>query len=354
MISATVDKSAPSEKIALKIKSLSCGLPLSTIRGTNFGGPTVSTSGAQNMIQRRAHPAIRALALALVLAAPQGLAAEKPAPDPLVAINKSFRATYAARRAEILRHAGPIIIVKFDSAVLLNRGARREVNFTPRLYHETKAVSHTVLAAVAALVGKTDRPLSAGTRRQLAQLRALIPPAEASLAGRGWPAGVTAAHRAMFAATKAFIDQVVRTGRVSGAELTGFARRMQPYVLESGRVAAEAQLDGLHALMTRWRRELGPAWARVWVVNLAPRQARPGNLQHTYLRRLMGARADGKRLITGENIFDEKGALRLLGTIILDRAASRAFFGDPARLERDFLSDAAAAHVARIFGHTPK
>jgi len=291
-----------------------------------------------------------ALAIAVALMAPGGAAAEKPAADPLVAINKSFRTTYAARRAEILQRTGPIIIVKFDAAVLLHRGVRREVNFTPRLYHEAKAVSHTVLATVAALTGKTGGPLSPATRKQLAELRALIPAADASLSARGWPAGVTATHRAMFGATQAFLDKVLKAGRVSRGALIDFARRMQPYILESGKVAAEAQLDGLHALMTRWRRELGPAWARVWVVNLAPRQARPGNLQHTYLRRLMGPQADGKRLIMGENIFDEKSALRLLGTIILDRAAARAFFGDPARLERDFLSDAAAAHVRRIFG----
>jgi hypothetical protein len=305
--------------------------------------------------QRTVTPCLVSFAL-LAAGAPSALpahAAETPK-DPLVAINKSFRTTYAARRAEIIKHAEPIIVVKFDAAVLFHRGARREVNFTPRLYHETKAVSHTVLAAVAALAGKTDRPLDPATRKRLAELRALIPPAAASLERRGWPAGVVATHRAMLGATKDFVDGVLRAGRVRGAALTGFARRMQPYVLESGRVAAEAQLNGLHALMTRWRRLLGPAWARVWVVNLAPRQARPGNLQHTYLKRLMGEKADGQRLITGENIFDEKGALRLLGTIILDRAAARAFFGDPARLERDFLSDAAAAHVRRIFGDAYK
>lgn len=296
-----------------------------------------------------------AVLLATAIAAPLASAAEKPrAQDALVAVNKAFRTIYAARRAEILRRAEPIIVVKFDAAVLFHRGARREVNFTPKLYHEVKSVSHAVLAVVAALAGKTDQPLAPATRQRLTDLRGLIAPAQASLGGRGWPAGVIATHRAMLGATQEFVDQALNGGRVSGPTLNGFARAMQPYVLESGRIAAEAQLNGLHALMTRWRRELGPAWAGVWVVNLAPRQARPGNLQHTYLRRFMGKNAVGKRLITGENIFGEKGALRLLGTIILDRAASRAFFGNPARLERDFLSGAATAHVAKIFGDRPR
>ena len=86
------------------------------------------------------------------------------------------------------------------------------------------------------------------------------------------------------------------------------------------------------------------------MVNLVPRQARAGNLQYTYFRRLMGTAAENRRLYTAENVFSDKGGRRLLGTILLDRAASVAFFGDAARLERDFLSDAAAAHVARMFG----
>jgi hypothetical protein len=308
------------------------------------------------MLTQRTHAiacilaAILATLAALPGAAPNARAAEKTAgKDPLVVVNRAFRTIYAARRAEVLKRTTPVIIVKFDAAVLHHRGVRREVNFTPKLYHQAKAVSHTVLAVVAALAGRTGQPLDAATRGRLKRLRALIPPALASLGRRGWPAGVVSTHRAMLGASIGFIDQSLGRGRVSASDLTGFARRMRPYVLESGRVAAEAQLDGLHALMTRWRRELGPAWSRLWVVNLAPRQARPGNLQHTYLRRLMGAKAGGGRLIMGENIFGEKGALRLLGTIILDRAASQAFFGDPARLERDFLSDAAAAHVPRLF-----
>ena len=91
-------------------------------------------------------------------------------------------------------------------------------------------------------------------------------------------------------------------------------------------------------------------WKRLKVVVLVPRQARVGNLQYGYFVRAMGKSAEGTRLFYAEGIFDAKGGRRLLGTILLDREASVAYFGDTRRLERDFLSDAAAAHTARIFG----
>ena len=46
-----------------------------------------------------------ALSAALGMTTQPIVAAEKPAADPLVEINKSFRTTYAARRAEILKRA---------------------------------------------------------------------------------------------------------------------------------------------------------------------------------------------------------------------------------------------------------
>ena len=42
--------------------------------------------------------------------------------------------------------------------------------------------------------------------------------------------------------------------------------------------------------------------------------------------------------------------LALLATIVTDRSAGVAFFGDETRLERDLLSDAAKAYLLRLFG----
>jgi len=124
---------------------------------------------------------------------------------------------------------------------------------------------------------------------------------------------------------------------------------MRPLVLASAEAAAKAQLDGLHALVTKWRQELGPAWSHADVVVLGPKQPRPGNVQYEYFKRAMGRGAEGKRLWYAEGVFDRDGGLTLLGTILLDRGASIAFFADPARLERDLLADGAQKHLNKLF-----
>jgi hypothetical protein len=63
----------------------------------------------------------------------------------------------------------------------------------------------------------------------------------------------------------------------------------------------------------------------------------------------MSRGAVGKRLWYAEGVFDKDGGLNLLGTILVDRGASLAFFNDPARLERDLLADAAQRHLNRLF-----
>ena len=290
---------------------------------------------------------VLSLATALTGAAP--ISAESS--DPLDAINTTFRTAYAEARLRTLAAAGPVIVVRFDSVILYRDGKSQEWTFTPRLNHETKSVSHLTLGVFVALADKAGRPLDAKTAALLRRFRALVPPALKSIQKRGWPPAVVLTHERILSGSARFIDTVLARGRVSGDLLAGYARRMRPLVLESGRLAAEAQLDGLHQRMTRIRGGLGEAaWARLKVVVLGPRQARVGNLQYSYFVRAMGKPAEGTRLFYAEGIFTPKGGRRLLGTILLDKVASRAYFGNPGRLERDFLSDAAAAHIARIFG----
>jgi hypothetical protein len=63
----------------------------------------------------------------------------------------------------------------------------------------------------------------------------------------------------------------------------------------------------------------------------------------------MGPGAEGRRLWYAEGVFDKDGGLNLLGTILVDRGASLAFFANPVRLERDLLADSAARHLDRLF-----
>jgi hypothetical protein len=73
--------------------------------------------------------------------------------------------------------------------------------------------------------------------------------------------------------------------------------------------------------------------------------AREQEASMQYFQRLLHQSGEGDRVIFAEGLWDESKALDLLATHLTDTAASRAFFGDPARLHRDLLSDGAKAWI---------
>ena len=82
-------------------------------------------------------------------------------------------------------------------------------------------------------------------------------------------------------------------------------------------------------------------WRSMHVVVMSAHMARDREIAMQYFARLLNEPTEGHRLIFAEGLFEEPKALDLLGTHLLDGAASTAFFGDEMRLHRDLLSDGA-------------
>ncbi len=308
------------------------------------------------MVKRTAlRRGLAAGALALSLAAcastaPNGASPAAPGKDALTALNDTFRATYRETRAWRLARLDPIIVVQFDDLHLVRAGQTRTEKFTPAIYHEYKAIAHIPLALYAKLAPLPGRPFEKPTLDWLTMYLKQVQAAGASLDGRpGWTPEQLRLHKKIVADSVAFIEKIGRAEKVADEELTAYTRAMRPLVLASADAAARVQLDGLHALVNKWRAELGPRWTHVDVVVLGPKQPRVGNLQYAYFQRALGRGAEGRRLWYAEGVFDKDGGLNLLGTILIDRGASLAFFNDPVRLERDLLADAAARHLDRLF-----
>jgi len=70
-----------------------------------------------------------------------------------------------------------------------------------------------------------------------------------------------------------------------------------------------------------------------------------GEIAMQYFERLLGER-EGRRLVFAEGLWDEPSQLQLLATHLLDASIGESFFGDPLRMHRDLLSDAAAQVLA--------
>jgi hypothetical protein len=303
------------------------------------------------VLSRGAAAAVLALSLAACAStAPNGAATATPSKDPLVTLNDSFRAAYRDLRKWQIDRADPVIVVQFDDLHLIRAGKVTTERFTPAIYHEYKAIAHIPLAIYVKLARYPERPFDKEMLEWLTAYMKQVRAAGASLDGRpGWTPEQLRLHKKIVADSLAFLEKIGAAEQFHDSDLNAYTRAMRPLVLASADAAAKVQLDGLHALVNKWKAELGPHWSHVDVVVLGPKQPRPGNVQYEYFVRALGRGAVGKRLWYAEGIFDKDGGMTLYGTIRVDRAASLAFFGDPVRLERDLLADAAQRHLNRLF-----
>jgi hypothetical protein len=81
------------------------------------------------------------------------------------------------------------------------------------------------------------------------------------------------------------------------------------------------------------------------VIVVGAHMAREGEIAMQYFEKLLGER-EGLRLVFAEGLWDEASELQLLATHLLDASVGESFFGDPLRMHRDLLSDAATQVLA--------
>ena len=110
------------------------------------------------------------------------------------------------------------------------------------------------------------------------------------------------------------------------------------------------RIAATHEQVRAWRATLtGDEWKRLTVIVLGGQLPRRDNLAVQYFARLLGEPGEGRRIIYAEGLGDEQRALDLLGTRLVDTGLGAAFFGDPARLHRDLLGDAAKEALDELF-----
>jgi hypothetical protein len=269
-----------------------------------------------------------------------------PPPDALASLNDTFRAAYRQTRADALAHSGPVILVEGDTLVLKRDGRRTEGEYTPRLYHELKAVSHVPLALYVLLA---DGPLTDERLTALRRYREQAEAARATLEKRGFSAESLKRQQQIFTASLAFLDKALERKQVSSDELTAFTREMAPLVLADAEESARLQIDALHAQTTAWRKQLSAdEWKRLHVVVMGSAMPRRGNIAVQYFAKLLGESGEGRRIIYAEALWDEAKALDLLGTHLLDTDIGTVFFKDDQRMHRDLLADATTNYLQKL------
>jgi len=291
------------------------------------------------------------IAIAIALAHTVALAQQPaPAPDPIAAANTAARAEYARVRADMLARVGPVIVVyEGDKMALLRNGARAEKKFVPPSDADLKGVAHVPLGLVATLDALGDGPVPAERLAALANLRGAVAKARAALDGRGFSATTLERQQRILDESLAILDATISNKTARRADTRAFARRMTPLVLANVTEAARGQIDGLHAVVSAWRKEMtADEWRTLHVVVIGIHMAREGELATQYFLRLLGEPAEGRRVVYAEGLWEEARALDLLGIHLIDGTIGEAFFGQDLRMHRDVLGDAAKAYIDEL------
>jgi hypothetical protein len=270
-------------------------------------------------------------------------------------LNEAFHHNYSQAIQRSYESLGqrdtPAIVVSGDHVTLFHDGKQETVSIIPELYQQVKSISHVSFGIYVTLANNGFGPLADDIRADAAYQLDLIEQGLDILDILAIPAGFVALQRDTLTAAAAIVRDVLESGRIDREQFLAFGRTSAPLYLDNAALAARLELDQLHEVIGRWRKQLGPdAWEKVYVVICAAHQARYRETTKQYFQRLfheaegLGANFEN-RVVYAEHIHDNEAALQLLARHLVDRRTSVALFGDPTRLQEDLMSDGAADYL---------
>ncbi|MGD0228454.1 MAG: hypothetical protein ABSF71_39645 [Terriglobia bacterium] len=269
------------------------------------------------------------------------------AEDPLLdTLNHEFLKQYQQALAAALAETGPMILEEGDDLILVRNGTRTKVQVKPVEYHELKAVAHIPLALFVMLSFPPAANLSGDRLQRLRHYRELMEKAQATLPDRLFTLAQVSRQQEIFRESFELLDDVLASGQVKPAKLSSFTRQVAPLLLANVADATSVEMRELFATVTAWQKQLTAAeWNALHVVMIGPHMPRDQECSIQFFERLLREPEEGKRIIYAEALWNETDALNLLATHEVDEAAGAAFFGDPMRMHRDLLADAAKVYL---------
>jgi hypothetical protein len=263
-------------------------------------------------------------------------------------LDSRFHEAYDTRREEKAQ-AAPVLVLHGDSLVLLHGPKQREFTASHPRTRIIQAAAHAPVGIFATLHEQAPfQPLSAAARGHLVALRAACEHAYDALGELEKEARQDV--REVLERSQQFIDAQLARERAELSALSKFSRETGPLLLSLIKHATKLELDTLHvaveeALATLTSEQLHD----LEVVVIGAHQARARSLGMQYFQKRFGeAAGEERRVAYAESADDIEDARTLVGTRRLDRVIARAFFGDPKRLQRDVLGDAAKTALDHI------
>jgi hypothetical protein len=277
--------------------------------------------------------------------------AQTPTPPLFNELNAAARESYAAARALALKSDQPIFLVT-DTVTLIRGEDLGSLPYSPPIYHELKSISHLPLGVYSASIGLIESPTEQRWIERLKTLRKQVDSAEIELTKASLTDSQRARQQTILSLSRTYLDDTLMRKSTDMASMSRYARSLAPYLLGNATDAAKVQIDALDLAVRELSKKLKPGeFEKAIAVITGPKTPREGNLQFQYFVYAFGPGSAGTRVIYMESIFDREAALGVLRTVLNDRMASQAFFGDTYRLERDMMADGATVELMRRFGH---
>jgi hypothetical protein len=276
--------------------------------------------------------------------------AQNPTPSSFNDLNVVARESYAAARALALKSDQPVFLVT-DTVTLIRGEDLGSFPYSPPLYHELKSISHLPLGVYSASRGRLEHPTEQQWIERFKNLLAKIDRSQAELTQASFTEIQRVRQQKILTLSRVYLEEVIKRQNVDSASATQYARTVAPLLLANATDAAKVQIDALDQAVRELSKKLYPGeFEKAIAVITGPKTPREGNLQYQYFVYAFGPGSAVTRVLYMESIFDREAALGVLRTVLNDRMASQAFFGDTYRLERDMMADGATVELMRRFG----
>ena len=266
-------------------------------------------------------------------------------------LNAAARESYAASRALALKSDQPVFLVT-DTVTLIRGEDLGSQPYKPALYHELKSISHLPLGAYSASLGLLENPTDKRWMDRLRMLLNQLNIAQADLPKASFTDLQRVHQENILSLSRAYLADILMRESADIASINLYSRTLAPLLLANAADAANVQIEALDQAVRELSKKLKPGeFEKAMAVIAGPKTPREGNLQFQYFVFAFGAGSAGTRVLYMESIFDREAALGVLRTVLNDRVASQAFFGETYRLERDLMADGATVELMRRFGH---
>lgn len=298
-----------------------------------------------------------------VLGGPQAASADSAAVqlrarDAIVAIDTETQKNYDALRAELIGQLSPVIVVQNDYRggryTLVHDGTRESTHPVSEVFELAKSVAHAPLgiySIIAPYLGRRVPQLSGSGRIDphdldmvafrgprakdwIGPLKAFgstLAGARRQLGRANVPAELESSCALILNAALAFVETSVRRGSFDMSSFENFTAGLDHAIGVTLSCAARAQIDGVSALMERWRDRVGPAdWPGLYIVVLSIWTTSAPNQNSLIVKRFMDpSQADSHLidLMTAQTPADPVlVALDNLARIVQDDVAAAMVF----------------------------